>query len=121
MVVGVAEAGFASFGEVGFELVEEVFVGRVELRDDVGASGFEEEEHELFEEGVFGFGGVKVGEDSVAAGELGGRHEGAGENISFVDLGVVEEDGEGFCVEENDDVWVGGEEGARWHVGTEDS
>ena len=50
-----------------------------------------------------------------------GRHEGAGENISFVDLGVVEEDGEGFCVEENDDVWVGGEEGARWHVGTEDS
>ena len=46
---------------------------------------------------------------------------GASENIFFVDLGVVEEDGEGFHVEENDNIWVGGEEGARWHVGTEDS
>jgi len=120
LVVGVAEAGFSGFGEVGLELVEEVFVGGVELRDDVVASGLEEEEDELLEEGVFGFGGVEVGEDSVTAGEVGGGHVGSGENIFFLDLGGVEEDGEALSVEENDDVWFEGDEGTRRHVGAED-
>ena len=120
MVVGVAEAGLAGFGEVGLEVVEEVCVGVVELRDDVGASGLEEEEDELLEKGVFWLGGVEVGEDSVAAGEVGGGHVGSGENIFFLDLGGVEEDGEALAVEENDDVWVEGDEGTRRHVGTED-
>ncbi|WVY95711.1 hypothetical protein V8G54_027862 [Vigna mungo] len=72
---------FSCFGEVGLEVVEEVFVGGVELRDNVGALGLEEQKEELLEEGMFGFGGVEVGEDSVAAGnfanqELGGLGRG---------------------------------------------
>lgn len=69
---------------------------------------------------MFGFGGVEVRKDSVTAGEFGGRHEGSSEDVFFLDLRVVEEDGETFGIEENDDVWVGGEEGARGHVGAED-
>ena len=48
------------------------------------------EEVEALEERVGGFGGVLEGTRAVTAGEGGGRHEGAVENIALIDLGVVE-------------------------------
>lgn len=91
----------------------------MKLGDDVAASGFEEEEQEALELFVSGFGGVQVGEDSVTAGELGGGHEGAGEDVTLFDFADVEKDREAFGVEQNDDVWIGGDEGAGGHVGAE--
>lgn len=85
----------------------------------MATSGFEKEEQETFELFVFRFGGIEVRKDAVAAGEFGGGHEGSGEEVALFDFGDVEEDWEGFGVEQNDDVWVGGDEGARWHVGAE--
>ena len=74
----------------------------MKLGDDVAASGFEEEEQEALELFVSGFGGVQVGEDSVTAGELGGGHEGAGEDVTLFDFADVEKDREAFGVEQND-------------------
>lgn len=68
---------------------------------------------------MFGFGGVEVGKDSVPSGEFSGGHEGAGEDVFLLHLGDVEENREAFSVEQNDDVWVGGNERSRWHVGAE--
>ena len=82
--------------------------------------GGEEVEVEGFEEGVGGFGGVEEGADTVAAGEGGGGHEGAVEDVAFLDLGVVEEDLEADGVEDGDDSGVGGNERAWRHVCAED-
>lgn len=116
LVINVYENGFALLGEVVFQGVEEFGVGGMELRDYVADSGFYEEEHEAFELVVPLFGGVEVGEGAVAAGELGGGHEGSGEEVSLLDFGDVEEGWERFAVEQYDDIWVGGDEGSRRHV-----
>lgn len=68
---------------------------------------------------MVGFGGVEVGADAEPAGELGGRHEGAVENVELLDLVVVEEDREGGTVQQRDDTRVRGDEGPRRHVGSD--
>lgn len=118
---GGVEAGLGgSSGEPVLE-VSEVF-GEVvaEERDEGGVLGGEEVEVEGLDEGVGGLGGVLEGADAVAAGEGGGRHEGAVEDVALLDLGVVEEDLEGDGVEDGDDSRVRGNEGTRWHVGSDD-
>lgn len=57
----------------------------------------------------------------MAAGEGGGGHESAVEDVTLLDLVVVEEDGERGAVEERDNSRVRGDEGAGRHVGSEDS
>lgn len=53
-----------------------------------------------------GLGGVQVGEDSDAAGEGGGGHEVANEDVLLVDEGRVEEVGKGLDVEDGHHVRV---------------
>lgn len=47
-------------------------------------------EEEALEEGVVGFRRVEVGADAVATGEVGGRHEGAVEDVALLNLVGVE-------------------------------
>ena len=42
----------------------------------------------------------------VAAGEVGGGHVSSGEDITFLDLGSVKEDGEADGVKDGDDFWI---------------
>lgn len=96
--------------------VEEGGEGGEEGGDDGGLAVGEEEEEQLLELCMFGLRGVKVGEDTVTAGEGGRGHECAGEDVALLDLVHIEEDGERGTVEEDDDPRVLGHEWPRRHV-----
>jgi len=102
-----------------------------DLREGLAEAVSEEREHGVFAPGqgleeepldefVVGLRRVQVGADAEAAGELGGGHEGAVEDVELLDFLVVEEDGEGGAVQQRHDARVGGDEGPRRHVGADD-
>lgn len=83
-------------------------------------AGGEEVEEEALEEPMLGLRGVEIGADTEAAGEGGGGHVGAGEDVALLHLGGVEKGGEAKGVEDRHDPRVGRHEGAGGHVGAED-
>lgn len=88
---GGVEAGLAGFaGQLVFQIREVVGEVVAEEWEEGFVLGGEEVKVEALEERVGGFGGVLEGTRAVTAGEGGGRHEGAVENIALIDLGVVE-------------------------------
>lgn len=91
-----------------------------EGRDEGVLARGEEGEEQLLDLGVGGLGGVEVGADAEAAGEGGGGHVGAGEEVLLLDLGDVEEHGEALGVEHGDHAGVARHEGARRHVDADD-
>jgi hypothetical protein len=115
-VVVVAEVGLADPGELVLHEAEEVAVHLAELGDHVLPPVRQEVEEERLERPVVGLGGVQVREHAVAAGELGGRHEGSREEVRLVDERGVEEHRERGGVEERHHARVARHEGARRHV-----
>lgn len=80
----------------------------------------EKREEEAFENRVLCFRWVQISAGANAAGEGQGGHVSSIENVAFFDLGGVEEDRKTDGVEKYDDSGIGGDEGARRHVGAED-
>ena len=115
-VVVVPEVGLADPGQLVLHVAEEVAVHLAELGDHVLPPVRQEVEEERLERPVVGLAGVEVREHAVAAGEVGGRHEGAREEVRLVDERGVEEHREGGGVEERHHARVARHEGARRHV-----
>ncbi|WVZ11804.1 hypothetical protein V8G54_016334 [Vigna mungo] len=77
-------------------------------------------EEEVLDEFVVGLRRVEVGTDAEAAGELGGGHESAVEDVELLDFIVVEQYRKGGPVQQRNDTRIGGDEGSRWHVCADD-
>ena len=120
-VIGyVIEVGLPFARNIVFQAGEELRQAATKQGNEVMVSSFQGRHEHAFEKRVVGLGRVEISADAVAAGEGGGGHVGAVEDVSLFDLGGVEKDGKTEGVEEDDDGWVGRHERARWHVGSED-
>lgn len=83
-------------------------------------AGSEKGEEEAFENRVLCFRWVQISTGANVAGEGQGGHVSSVENVAFLDFGCVEEDRKTEGIEKDNDSGIGGNEGARWHVGAED-
>ena len=119
-VIGyVVEVGLAFARNIVFQAGEELRQAATKQGNEVMVSSCQGRHEPAFEKSVVGLGRVEIRADAVAAGECGGGHVGAVEDVSLFNLGGVEKDGKAEGVEEDDDVRVGSHERTRWHVGSE--
>jgi len=116
----VVETCFRVLTQLIFDLCKGFTEAVSEKRQKDVFSSCQSLEEEPFDEFMVGLRRVEVGADSEAAGELGGGHVGAVEDVEFLNLIVVEKYGEGGAVEQRDNTRIGGDEGSRWHVGADD-
>ena len=93
--------------------------GMVKLWEPFFCIGFEYMEQEILELGVIFFGGVQIGENPVAAGEVSAGHVDAREDVLLLHFTDIKENGEALGVEKDYDAGIGKQRRAGRHIHSE--